>query len=156
MAGIATNNTAKMQKTRWSVSVVGIKDGPGLLLVSSSTRTINELHCCLSSSCLFICDYSFSVCPPSRSLSMRFSRILPNAAAATAVFALQQRSTTSSAGDHRTSENLQNINYGAFTQTATFSVANELGFFQVYGLNVTFLSGTELDLRLCSIIEWWI
>ena len=34
---------------------------------------------------------------------------------------------------------LQNINYGAFTQTATYSVANQLGFFTAYSLNVTFL-----------------
>ena len=34
---------------------------------------------------------------------------------------------------------LQNVNYGAFTQTATYSVANQLGFFTDYGLNVTFL-----------------
>lgn len=35
--------------------------------------------------------------------------------------------------------NLQKVNYGAFTQTATYSVANQLGFFTAYGLNVTYL-----------------
>ncbi|PQE07750.1 pe_pgrs family protein [Rutstroemia sp. NJR-2017a BVV2] len=30
------------------------------------------------------------------------------------------------------------INYGAFTQTATYSIAQELGFFSAYGLNVTY------------------
>ncbi|KAK4909039.1 hypothetical protein LTR49_022138 [Elasticomyces elasticus] len=34
---------------------------------------------------------------------------------------------------------LQNVNYGAFTETATYSIANQLGFFTAYGLNVTFL-----------------
>lgn len=34
---------------------------------------------------------------------------------------------------------LQKLNYGAFTQTATYSVANQLGFFKAYGLNVTYL-----------------
>lgn len=34
---------------------------------------------------------------------------------------------------------LQQVNYGAFTQTATYSIANQLGFFTAYGLNVTFL-----------------
>ncbi|KAK4540882.1 hypothetical protein LTR36_008824 [Oleoguttula mirabilis] len=34
---------------------------------------------------------------------------------------------------------LESVNYGAFTQTATYSVANQLGFFIAYGLNVTFL-----------------
>ncbi|KAK3623779.1 hypothetical protein LTR56_021432 [Elasticomyces elasticus] len=34
---------------------------------------------------------------------------------------------------------LQKVNYGAFTQTATYSVANQLGFFTVYGLNVSYL-----------------
>ncbi|KAK4552318.1 hypothetical protein LTR86_010489 [Recurvomyces mirabilis] len=34
---------------------------------------------------------------------------------------------------------LQNVNYGAFTQTATYSIANQLGFFTAYGLNVTYL-----------------
>jgi hypothetical protein len=34
---------------------------------------------------------------------------------------------------------LQNINYGAFTETATYSVAKQLGSFTSYGLNVTFL-----------------
>lgn len=38
-----------------------------------------------------------------------------------------------------TKATLQNVNYGAFTQTATYSVANQLGFFGAYGLNVTFL-----------------
>lgn len=36
-------------------------------------------------------------------------------------------------------QQVQNVNYGAFTQTATYSVANQLGFFTAYGLNVTFL-----------------
>ena len=31
------------------------------------------------------------------------------------------------------------LNYGAFTQTATYSIANQLGFFTANGLNVTFL-----------------
>ena len=31
------------------------------------------------------------------------------------------------------------LNYGAFTQTATYSVANQLGFFTANGLDVTFL-----------------
>ena len=34
---------------------------------------------------------------------------------------------------------LLNVNYGAFTKTATYSVANQLGFFTAYGLNVTYL-----------------
>ena len=34
---------------------------------------------------------------------------------------------------------LQQVNYGAFTPTATYSVANQLGFFTAYGLNVTYL-----------------
>ncbi|KAK5107607.1 hypothetical protein LTR62_001001 [Meristemomyces frigidus] len=38
-----------------------------------------------------------------------------------------------------TPSQLQNVNYGAFTQTATYSIANELGFFEAYGLNVTYL-----------------
>jgi len=33
---------------------------------------------------------------------------------------------------------LLKINYGAFTQTATYSVANQLGGFQAYGLNATY------------------
>lgn len=31
------------------------------------------------------------------------------------------------------------LNYGAFTQTATYSIANQLGFFTANGLNVTYL-----------------
>lgn len=38
--------------------------------------------------------------------------------------------------------------YGAFTQTATYSVANQLGFFTAYGLNVTLPPSPELDLPL--------
>ena len=38
-----------------------------------------------------------------------------------------------------TSSALTNVNYGAFTQTATYSIANQLGFFTAYGLNVTYL-----------------
>ena len=34
---------------------------------------------------------------------------------------------------------LLQLNYGAFTETATYSVANQLGFFTAYGLNVTYL-----------------
>ncbi|PSK40064.1 hypothetical protein B9Z65_8004 [Elsinoe australis] len=34
---------------------------------------------------------------------------------------------------------LDNIKYGAFTQTATYSIANQLGVFAAYGLNVTYL-----------------
>lgn len=34
---------------------------------------------------------------------------------------------------------LQNVNFGAFTQTATYSIANQLGFFTAYGINVTYL-----------------
>ena len=37
------------------------------------------------------------------------------------------------------STSLLPVNYGAFTQTATYSVANQLGFFTAYGLNVTYL-----------------
>lgn len=37
------------------------------------------------------------------------------------------------------SASLTPINYGAFTQTATYSVANQLGFFTANGLNVTYL-----------------
>lgn len=33
---------------------------------------------------------------------------------------------------------LDTVQYGAFTQTATYSVANQLGFFTAYGLNVVF------------------
>ncbi|KAF2219560.1 hypothetical protein BDZ85DRAFT_43639 [Elsinoe ampelina] len=32
-----------------------------------------------------------------------------------------------------------NVNYGAFTQTATYSIAKQLGVFEAYGLNVTYL-----------------
>jgi ABC-type nitrate/sulfonate/bicarbonate transport system substrate-binding protein len=31
---------------------------------------------------------------------------------------------------------LDSVNYGAFTQTATYSIANQLGFFTAYGLDV--------------------
>ena len=34
---------------------------------------------------------------------------------------------------------LSPLNYGAFTQTATYSIANQLGFFTANGLNVTYL-----------------
>lgn len=34
---------------------------------------------------------------------------------------------------------LDPVNYGAFTQTATYSIANQLGLFQAVGLNVTYL-----------------
>ena len=30
------------------------------------------------------------------------------------------------------------VNYGAFTETATYSIANQLGFFTAYGLNVIY------------------
>ena len=30
------------------------------------------------------------------------------------------------------------FNYGAFTQTATYSIANQLGFFTAYGINVNY------------------
>lgn len=43
------------------------------------------------------------------------------------------------ASAQNTSTTLKPINYGAFTQTATYSVANQLGFFKAYGLNVTYL-----------------
>lgn len=33
---------------------------------------------------------------------------------------------------------LDSFQYGAFTQTATYSIANQLGFFTSYGLNVTY------------------
>jgi ABC-type nitrate/sulfonate/bicarbonate transport system substrate-binding protein len=64
--------------------------------------------------------------------------------AAVAAFALPQDSTTSvdESADSistSTSTKLQNVNYGAFTQTATYSVANQLGFFKAYGLNITYL-----------------
>ncbi|KAF4550122.1 Hypothetical protein D9617_18g033130 [Elsinoe fawcettii] len=36
-------------------------------------------------------------------------------------------------------DTLTNINYGAFTQTATYSIANQLGVFAAYGLNITYL-----------------
>ena len=64
--------------------------------------------------------------------------------AAVAAFALPQDLTTTSADNQNltaeaTSATLQKINYGAFTQTATYSVANQLGFFKAYSLNVTYL-----------------
>lgn len=34
---------------------------------------------------------------------------------------------------------LRPVNYGAFTQTATYSIASQLGFFTANGLNVTYL-----------------
>lgn len=34
---------------------------------------------------------------------------------------------------------LSSLNYGAFTQTATYSIANQVGFFTANGLNVTYL-----------------
>jgi ABC-type nitrate/sulfonate/bicarbonate transport system substrate-binding protein len=34
---------------------------------------------------------------------------------------------------------LDNVNYGAFTQTATYSIANQLDFFKAVDLNVTYL-----------------
>jgi ABC-type nitrate/sulfonate/bicarbonate transport system substrate-binding protein len=47
---------------------------------------------------------------------------------------------TASSGDYSGAKGaLQSINYGAFTQTATYSIANQLGFFTAYGLNVTYL-----------------
>lgn len=33
---------------------------------------------------------------------------------------------------------LDTVNYGAFTQTATYSIANQLGFFTAYGLDVVY------------------
>ena len=33
---------------------------------------------------------------------------------------------------------LDSVNYGAFTQTATYSIANQLGFFTAYGLDVLY------------------
>lgn len=54
---------------------------------------------------------------------------------AAVAFARPQDATTAAA----TSTDLSHINYGAFTQTATYSVANQLGFFTAYGLNVTYL-----------------
>ncbi|KAI0154626.1 periplasmic binding protein-like II [Xylariaceae sp. FL1272] len=33
---------------------------------------------------------------------------------------------------------LDTVRYGAFTQTATYSIANQLGFFEAFGLNVTY------------------
>lgn len=59
-------------------------------------------------------------------------------AAAVTAFALPQDTTTTSL-EVAESAKLQNVNYGAFTQTATYSVANQLGFFKAYGLNVTYL-----------------
>ena len=35
-------------------------------------------------------------------------------------------------------QSLDSLQYGAFTQTATYSIANQLGFFTSYGLNVTY------------------
>ena len=52
-------------------------------------------------------------------------------AAATIVGALAEYGNTTAP--------LQKVKYGAFTQTATYSVANQLGFFTAYGLNVTYL-----------------
>lgn len=34
---------------------------------------------------------------------------------------------------------LDHVNYGAFTETATYSIAKQLGIFKSYGLNVTYL-----------------
>lgn len=63
--------------------------------------------------------------------------------AAAAAFALPQDSTpvngSLDAAAYSTSTKLQNVNYGAFTQTATYSIANKLGYFKAYGLNVTYL-----------------
>lgn len=44
-----------------------------------------------------------------------------------------------SACDDASSRPLVPINYGAFTQTASYSIANQLGFFTAAGLNVTYL-----------------
>ena len=33
---------------------------------------------------------------------------------------------------------LDSVNYGAFTETATYSIANQLGFFTAYGLDVVY------------------
>ena len=41
------------------------------------------------------------------------------------------------------STTLTSFNYGAFTQTATYSIANQLGFFAANGLNVTYLQITN-------------
>ncbi|KIW27819.1 uncharacterized protein PV07_07522 [Cladophialophora immunda] len=58
---------------------------------------------------------------------------------AVAAYAQVQNSSTTDVSTDSLSKKLQPINYGAFTQTATYSVANQLGFFQAYGLNVTYL-----------------
>lgn len=55
-------------------------------------------------------------------------------AAAAALVAASPQDTTSPA-----QPTVRQVNYGAFTQTATFAVANQLGFLAAYGLNVTFL-----------------
>lgn len=45
----------------------------------------------------------------------------------------------SSSSSEAKTESLQNVNYGAFVPPATFSIANQLGYFTAYGLNVTYL-----------------
>lgn len=39
----------------------------------------------------------------------------------------------------QTHKKLDLVRYGSFTQTATYSIANQLGFFTAYGLNVTYI-----------------
>lgn len=86
----------------------------------------------------FVLSFSFQ-----NHLKVRGMQPLYLLLAAVAAFALPQDSTSAngsldSAADS-TSTKLHNVNYGAFTQTATYSVANKLGFFKAYGLNITYL-----------------
>ncbi|KKY36998.1 putative pe_pgrs family protein [Diaporthe ampelina] len=48
---------------------------------------------------------------------------------------------------------LENVQYGAFTLTATYSVANQLGFFTANGLNVTFNQVTSSTDAFNSILN---
>ena len=48
---------------------------------------------------------------------------------------------------------LPNINYGAFTQTATYSIANELGIFTSAGINVTFIPIQNSTFGYASLLD---
>ncbi len=48
---------------------------------------------------------------------------------------------------------LPNINYGAFAQTATYSIANQLGVFTSAGINVTFLQIRNSSAGYASLLN---
>jgi len=48
---------------------------------------------------------------------------------------------------------LDAFNYGAFTQTATYSIANQLGFFTAYDLNVTYFQVPNSTAAYASVLS---